>query len=289
VYTASHNAAEAQQQFDYRSVSNVKRFRKLIYTWFAENSRDLPWRTDYNPYHIYISEVMLQQTQVDRVYNKFVAFIEVFPDFRTLASAPLEEVYRMWQGLGYNRRAASLRNAAQIIMHDFHGKLPDIPDELVTLPGIGSATAASIAAFAFNKPGVFLETNIRTVLIHHFFPEQSAINDTQLLMAAEAVLDKNNARKWYSALMDYGTVLKKEVGNLSRKSTAYKKQSAFHGSKRQVRGEVLRLLLEHKKLTIDKMHEHSGYEKPLLKEIVTQMTTENIVRENGTGYYSIGK
>jgi A/G-specific adenine glycosylase len=226
-----------------RLSETIQNFRRQVYNYFKQNGRTLPWRTDYNPYHILVSEIMLQQTQVDRVTEKFVQFISAFPTLDSLADAPLERVLSAWQGLGYNRRANSLREAARQIIQLHKGVVPDDPEALKTLPGIGPATAASIAAFAYNKPTLFLETNIRTVYIHHFFPDRESVSDDELLQVANAALDRRNPRKWYSALMDYGTMLKKTEGNLSRKSLNYKKQAPFQGSKRQLRGMILKTLV----------------------------------------------
>jgi A/G-specific adenine glycosylase len=272
------------QQFNFSNPQDVKAFRKHIYSYFKEYGRTLPWRTEYNPYHIYISEVMLQQTQVDRVIPKFELFIKEFPDFKTLANSRLEDVYSVWQGLGYNRRAASLRDAAKIIHTKYCSQLPDDPQELITLPGIGAATAASITAFAFNKPVLFLETNIRTVYIHHFFANTESISDSQILPLAQTALDIKNPRTWYSALMDYGTMLKKKYGNLTRKSSTYTKQTPFIGSHRQMRGTVLKQILEHKKLPISAIEKLTGYKQLVLREILDQLIDENFVKESQSIY-----
>jgi A/G-specific adenine glycosylase len=235
------------------SSSKIRRFRSIVRTYMKKHGRTLPWRSGYDPYPIFISEVMLQQTQVDRVALKFPLFISAFPDFQALADAPLANVLSHWQGLGYNRRALNLKKAAEIIVLEYGGILPDSPERLVRLPGIGTATAASICAFAFNKPVAFLETNIRTVLIHHFFPDQSVVTDQELLPVAELVLDRKNPREWYSALMDYGTMLKKRHGNVTRRSAHYKTQSRFKGSIRQVRGAILKALLARPSLTLDQL------------------------------------
>jgi A/G-specific adenine glycosylase len=284
-----HTRMDNTKHFDFSDPSQIKIFRKHIYSYFSANGRELPWRVDYNPYHIYVSEVMLQQTQVDRVCQKFSAFITRFPDFQTLADSRLEEVYSVWQGLGYNRRAAALRNSAKLVISEFQGTLPDSPEQLVNLPGIGSATAASITAFAYNKPMVFLETNIRTVYIHHFFADHQSVNDSLILPVADIALDRINSRKWYSALMDYGTMLKKEFGNLTRKSSSYKKQTPFIGSKRQIRGGVIKLLIEHGELSAKNIKKLSGYEQPILDEILGQLAHENIVRESSNNCYSIAE
>jgi A/G-specific adenine glycosylase len=221
---------------------------------------------------------MLQQTQVDRVINKFIDFTGLFPDFRSLADSNLEDVLATWKGLGYNRRAVALRNAARIIVETFEGTLPDSPDQLKTLPGIGNATAASITTFAFNKPVVFLETNIRTVLIYHFFRDKQNIDDATLMNAAETVLDKKNPREWYSAMMDYGTMLKRSIGNESKKSRSYKKQTSFRGSRRELRGKILKLLLENKSCTPRKLSTLLDNNTDSLLPVLSQLVNENIVR-----------
>ena len=192
---------------------------------------------------------MLQQTQTDRVRNKFEEFIAAFPTFRDLANSSVSQVLAQWQGLGYNRRALALQKCAQRVMDEHESTLPRDPEILKTFPGIGKATAASIAAFAFNSPTVFIETNIRTVFIHHFFSDSEEVDDREILPLVEQTLDKNNPREWYSALMDYGVMLKQKHGNASVRSRQYRKQSKFEGSDRQVRGNILKLLLEESSLS----------------------------------------
>ena len=252
-------------------------FRKTVYAYFRRHGRDLPWRRDHSPYAVFISEIMLQQTQVDRVAPFFIAFTKELPDFPALAKAPLRKVLRLWQGLGYNRRAKNLKNAAEIIMHEHHGILPSSPEILETLPGIGRSTAASIAAFGFNLPAVFLETNIRTALIHHFLTAGNDVSDAELLPIAGAVLDNRNPAKWYSAVMDYGTMLKKKHGNLSRRSVQYKKQSKFEGSRRQVRGRIIKLLLEKGTMPVSNFIRHLEIDKRTLTGILDEMTKEKMI------------
>jgi A/G-specific adenine glycosylase len=265
--------------------SEIRRFRAAVYGYFKKHGRDdLPWRRDYDPYAIMVSEIMLQQTQVDRVVQKFELFLKELPDFRALAEAPLKRVLSLWQGLGYNRRALALKRAAEIVMREHGGELPSSPDLLVTLPGIGKATAASIAAFAFNAPTLFLETNIRTVLIHHFFNGKESIDDADLLPVALAALDLKNPRDWYSALMDYGTSLKKLHGNASRRSAQYKKQSRFEGSRRQVRGRIIKLLLEGKTLTAATIAERLTGDPSLIGEILDELRVETIILKRGSRY-----
>ncbi len=255
----------------------IRRFRVAVYNYFLNHGRSLFWRTGCDSYHIFVSEVMLQQTQVNRVALKFETFIGRFPDFATLASAPLKEILALWQGLGYNRRALNLKRAAEAIIKEYGGTLPSTPEALVTLPGIGKATAASIAAFAFNRPTIFLETNIRTVLIHHFFNDAASVSDAELLPLAEAVLDKKNPRKWYSAIMDYGTSLKKLHGNVSRRSTHYKTQGEFEGSRRQKRGKILKLLLAQNSLNAKQIADALAIDQTLCEGILDELVKERII------------
>lgn len=221
----------------------IPEFITIINTYYAINKRHFPWRDVENPYYVFVSEVMLQQTQTHRVIDKFAQFIEAFPTVYDLAAAPLGAVLFVWQGLGYNRRGKFLHQAACIIVARHNGIIPDDPRLLVELPGIGSATAASIAAFAYNKPTVFIETNIRAVYIHSFFPNQEKVADSELIPLIAQSVDQLNPRQWYYALMDYGVMLKKTHQNPSRKSKHHTTQSPFEGSIRQVRGAVLRVML----------------------------------------------
>ncbi|MBN2056357.1 A/G-specific adenine glycosylase [bacterium] len=221
----------------------LKQFRTIVFTWYRENGRRFPWREHMDPYAVLVSELMLQQTQAHRVAPKYDAFLARFPTFEALAAASLEEVLSTWRGLGYNRRALSLKRIAHVVVHQYGGRLPDDPGELIKLAGIGPATAASICAFAFNKPVVFLETNIRAVLIHVFCNDRAVVADTELMELAGRVFPGHSARDWYNALMDLGSALKKLLPNPSRRSAGHRRQEPFRGSRREIRGTVLRLLL----------------------------------------------
>lgn len=238
-------ANEIQHRIQQSGISpeSINNIREIIWTYHATSRRDFQWRNHISPYHVVVSEVMLQQTQTSRVEQKFTPFITRFPDFNSLASAPFDEVLRYWKGLGYNRRAQNLQRIAQSIVKDYNGHVPTDPVQLQKLPGLGAATAASICTFTHNIPTVFLETNIRTVLIFFFFATDKPIHDKELLPLAAQLLDKENPREWYYALMDIGVLLKKRVGNFSQLSKAYSKQSKFEGSRRQIRGKILELLL----------------------------------------------
>lgn len=208
----------------------------------AELYRPMPWREDTRPYYILVSELMLQQTQVDRVIPKFEAFINAFPDEGALAMAPLSRVLQLWSGLGYNRRAKYLHEAARMIVRDFGGVFPSDIDSLLRLPGVGPNTAGAILAYAFNQPVVFVETNVRTVYFHHFFEGGDKVADKDLRQLVHDTLDAEHPREFYWALMDYGSSLKKQGVGRNQQSAHYKKQSALKGSVREIRGQILKTL-----------------------------------------------
>ncbi len=231
------------------TAQTIRSFRKLIYQHYHEHARPMPWRRTKDPYRILISEVMLQQTQVERVLVKYREFIRAFPNFSQLAKAELSEVLKVWQGMGYNRRGIALKRLAEIVMQGHKGKLPSDPEELIKLPGIGRYSAAAIHTFATNSPTLFIETNIRRVYIHFFFGDREGIRDDEIMQLVEKTMDTENPREWYYALMDYGVKLKKEVTNPNRRSAHYTKQSRFEGSDRQVRGAILKALLQKQGMT----------------------------------------
>lgn len=255
-------------------------FTATIHEYFKAHGRSFPWREEITPYHVVVSEVMLQQTQTDRVAQKFNDFISAFPHFESLASAPFELVLRSWKGLGYNRRALNLQKIAQLVMDHHGGTLPDSPATLKTFPGIGPATAASICAFAFNQPTLFIETNIRTVFIYFFFRDQQQIHDRQIMPLIEHTIDQKNPRLWYYALMDYGVMLKKTVGNLCQQSKHYAKQSRFEGSDRQIRGKILELLLKNPHLSDEYIMSALTIEKNRYDKIVGTLVKDGFLRRN---------
>lgn len=220
-------------------------FQETVWEYFRTHSRSMPWRENPSAYNVLVSELMLQQTQVSRVIPKFEAFMARFPDIMTLAVAPLADVLVAWNGLGYNRRAKFLHEAAKRIVAEYDHAIPDTLEQLVTLPGIGPNTAGAIVAYTHDQPVVFIETNVRTVLFHHFFNETSVkVSDKELMALAEQVLDREQPRQWYWALMDYGTHLKKTAGGRLDSSKHYKKQSPLKGSPREMRGRILKALTE---------------------------------------------
>jgi A/G-specific adenine glycosylase len=252
-------------------------FQKTVYAYYRAHGRRLPWRETDDPYRILVAEVMLQQTQVPRVLAKYPEFIAAFPDVQSLATAPLSEVLRVWQGLGYNRRARHLKEAASIIVRDYGGQVPDSMEELRRLPGIGHATAAQILAFAYNKPVVFIETNIRAVFIHHFFAVRESVRDSEILPLVEATLDRENPREWYYALFDYGVYLKKTHGNPARRSAHHVKQSPFEGSNREARSRVLAEILASQGISIEDLSIRTGYERERLDVILSHLEKDRLI------------
>jgi len=268
-------------------MSSIEFFKAFIWDFYRDNRRSFTWRNIDNPYHVLVSEIMLQQTQTYRVIAKYEEFIEAFPTFQKLASASLRDVLDVWQGLGYYRRARYLHQIAQIIIEKYAGLLPNDPVILQTLPGIGAGTAGSIAAFAFNKPTVFIETNIRSVFIHCFFRDKAKISDKELLPLIAATVDYTNPREWYYALMDYGVWCKSQQVNPNRKSAHYTKQSKFKGSDRQLRATILRLIVEKRAVSQEDIIHCKPTESIRIEKIIQQLINENLIKKNKDDVYSI--
>lgn len=278
------------------------RFKKIIWDFYAKNRRDFPWRETRDPYKILVSEIMLQQTQAPRIVAKYESFLRAFPHINALATASTADVLREWKGLGYNRRALSLKKAAEIIVRKHGGNVPRDMDALIALPGVGRATAGDVLAFAWNIPAVVIETNIRSVFIHFFFtdssdnknsaPSAQKIHDRDIVPLIEKTLDRDNPRDWYYALMDYGAMLKKTHGNASVRSAHYAKQSAFKGSNRELRSKILEMIMKKKQQgpaivsLITKTFPHTTTES-IEKNLVALMKEGFIVEHKGT--YSIKK
>lgn len=266
---------------------NFELFKQIVWDYYHTLGRhDLPWRLsdtdgDFDPYKIMVSEVMLQQTQVPRVLPQFQQFIEKFPDAQALAAAPLGEVLTCWSGLGYNRRAKFLWQAVKMMARDHDGQLPDNREQLVALPGIGTNTAGAILAYAFGQPVVFIETNIRTVFIHHFFANEQKVADAAIAEIIKATLPPTHIREWYWALMDYGTHLKQTVGNISRRSKVFVRQSPFEGSRRQVRGKVLKTLSTGPR-TLTRLQAEISDER--LEKVLKELIAEGLVAQTDHEY-----
>lgn len=268
----------------------------MIWAFYRQSGRhDLPWRKTTDPYKIAVSEVMLQQTQVGRVIEKYKEFLKAFPTARSLANAPLQQVLLLWSGLGYNRRARFLQKMAQTVTLEYVGVFPKDFDTLLKLPGIGQYTAGAISAFAYNKPVPIIETNIRTVYLHHFFfaaPKSlkktkaggelvdDTISDKELLPLITETLDHKNPREWYWALMDYGSYLKSTGVRIHRNSKQYVKQSTFKGSLREVRGGVLRILTK-QSVTGMQLQKTLSFEKERIDQAVMSLMQEGVISRKG--------
>ncbi len=230
------------------SPNEISKFRSLVWKFYETSGRhELPWRKTHDPYKILVSEIMLQQTQVERVIPFYQNFLKKFPTVRVLAKAPLGEVLIAWQGLGYNRRAKMLHMAANEIVEKYKGTFPESVEQLESLPGIGPYTARAVAAFSYNQDVGFIETNLRTVIMHHFFKDSEQVSDKEVLGVIVRIFPKSKvegrtSRDWYAALMDYGSYLKRNGVRINAKSKTYTKQSKFVGSDREARGAILKEL-----------------------------------------------
>lgn len=261
-------------------------FTKTIWSHYRKSGRVFPWRKTTNPYRILVSEIMLQQTQAPRVVQKYKEFLKAFPTPLSLANAPLKEVLSMWQGLGYNRRAKMLHDTAKAIVKNYKGKIPNEAQVLETLPGIGPYTARAICAFAYNQPVVFIETNIRSVYIHFFFKHKVDVHDSELMPYITKTLDVERPREWYSALMDYGSFLKREGVNPSRKSKHHTVQSPFKGSDRELRGAILTRILKRPLSEEVVVRELSSYTKKKIQQQLKTLTKEGFLAHT-RGRYTI--
>jgi A/G-specific adenine glycosylase len=268
---------------------NIKKFQNQIYFHYHQNKRSFPWRNTTNPYHILISEYMLQQTQTSRVIKKYQKFIQRFPDFSSLVNAQTTQVLRYWSGLGYNRRALYLKNCAKIIHQKYHDHIPNSEKTLQKIPGIGPYTAAALMTFIYNKPVVLIETNIRSVYIHFFFHNRNDIDDKDLHPYIKKTIDTNNPREWYYALMDYGAMLKKQFPNPSRKSRHYYRQTTFEGSQRQIRGKIIKYLLTETQVSESQLCTVLKISAKEIEPILKQLIKDKILIKDELDYFLIEK
>lgn len=265
--------------------TQLQQFHAALWEYYRAHGRhDLPWRIPdasgiFDPYKILVSEIMLQQTQVVRVMPKYEQFLAAFPTVSDLAAAPLGDVLKAWQGLGYNRRAKYLWEAAHDLAAASH--FPSEEKDLVALPGVGKNTAGAIRAYAFNLPALFVETNIRTVFLHHFAGDAQNVPDSFIRDCLRQTLDSAQPRLFYWALMDYGAWLKTQ-GSHNAQSKHYAKQSAFSGSKRQVRGAVVRHL-SRKPQTYDELA--AVITDARLSDILAVLVREGMIRRENNTYY----
>ncbi|PJE63099.1 endonuclease III [Candidatus Roizmanbacteria bacterium CG10_big_fil_rev_8_21_14_0_10_39_6] len=252
-------------------------FQKMILNYYALNGRDLPWRRTQDPYSIMVSEIMLQQTQVERVVVKYTTFLATFPTLSDLAHAALADVLIAWQGLGYNRRAKYLHQTAQVVEKKYGGTIPSSIAHLCDLPGIGYTTACAMMVYAWNNPCAFVETNIRTVFLHHFFSEKLEISDADILKIVTQTVYNENPREWYWALMDYGSMLKREKRVNNSSSKHFTKQSRFIGSNRQIRGAIITFLIKNKKIRFENLHTIFHEDKIRIENIAQKLIKEGLI------------
>jgi A/G-specific adenine glycosylase len=269
------------------SSGKIGAFKKAVYSNYKEAKRVFPWRTNTNPWGILVSEFMLQQTQTERVVEYWNKWMDKWPSPKIFHKASLEDALRAWSGLGYNRRCYNLKDCARRIVREYDGEIPDKPGDLEQLQGIGPYTARAVPCFAYNVPTVFIETNIRAAVLHFFFKEEDQVKDKELLPILQTCLDQNDPRTWYWALMDYGAALKRLTPNPNRRSAHYTRQSPFAGSFRQLRGAVIRALVQWGPADKEELQRRSGIERDEdLYLAVDALEKEQMVAES-KGIYRI--
>jgi A/G-specific adenine glycosylase len=270
------------------SAKDIGAFQDAVYAHYKKEGRNFPWRKkDVRPWGVLVSEFMLQQTQTLRVVQYWTKWMEKWPSPRLFHKASMEDALRAWSGLGYNRRCYHLKDCARRIINEYDGEIPDSPGDLEQLPGIGPYTARAVPCFAYNRPTVFIETNIRAAVLHFFFKDKTAVRDKEITPVLETCLDWTNPRRWYYALMDYGAALKKLTPNPNRRSAHYTHQSPFEGSFRQFRGAVLRTLARDGQADGEELLKRSGLDsREDLYRVLEALEAEQLVAES-EGIYRI--
>jgi A/G-specific adenine glycosylase len=251
----------------------MKLFRQKIFDFYRLNRRSFPWRETTDRYAVMVSEIMLQQTQAERVVPRFNAWLRHYPDTSHLASAPLREVLALWSGLGYNSRAMRLHQCAVIIKESYGGVVPSQPELLKKLPGIGEYTCRSIPIFADNLDLAAVDTNIRRIIIHEFALSED-ISAFELQQLAEALLPSGQSRDWHNALMDYGALL------LTSKKTGIRsvsRQSKFQGSKRWYRGRLIKELVHSEAMYLEEIEKIYADCPWNLHEIISELINEGMI------------
>ena len=260
----------------------IAQFRRKILYFYKKDKRDLPWRKTADPYAILLSEIMLQQTQVNRGIAYFEKWLKRWPTVQDLAKADRSDVLREWMGLGYNNRARHIHESAKMICGRFKGDVLLVMEQYKELPGIGPYTAATVRIFSNNEDITAVDTNIRRILIHEFKLDEK-IKDKELWALAKMCLPKGKSREWHNALMDYGAT------HLTSRKTGIRpkgRQSKFEGSDRQVRAAVLRFILSHSQASFAQLKKHTGCEKERLRAILDKMQKDNILI-SGKGMYGL--
>ncbi|MFA6776050.1 MAG: DNA repair protein [Sphaerochaetaceae bacterium] len=259
-------------------------FVSFVLDFYQTYGRRFPWRETEDPYRVLLSEVMLQQTQTGRVLDKYAEFLSLWPDFRSLAEVPFPQLLSHWLGLGYNRRAMALQQAAKAT-GAWGWTVPNDMDLVMRLPGVGPATAAAICCFCYHGREVYLETNIRRVLLHVFFPRRDMVRDKELSTLLRSFLPVcGDTKNWYYALMDYGVLLKHLLPNPNRRSASYHPQTTFKGSDRQVRGALLRVLSETGPKDLHQLEALLPFEEERISSALGRLRDEGFVEERQTRY-----
>ncbi len=269
-----------------QNIPSIPEFQKIILNYYTQHVRTFPWRNTTDPYEILVSEIMLQQTQTERVVKKYEQWLSFFPTVKEAALSSLADILLIWNGLGYNRRARYLHEACKSVYHECNGAFPKTAQELKELPGVGEYTSCAVSCFAYNNPEIFIETNIRSVFIFFFFPGDVDVDDKQIFPLIQESLYKENPKIWYYALMDYGAELKKKIINPNRKSAHYSKQSKFEGSLRQARGALLRQLVQNQSgMTLTAVEETEGIAYSRLEDAAIKLVSEGYLQKQEDIYY----
>ena len=263
---------------------DIHQFQQSIFSWWGENRRDLPWRRTCDPYRIFISEVMLQQTQVSRVLPKYTEFLRVFPTVFDLAQASPAHILRIWKGMGYNRRALYLFRAAKTIVGEYQGKFPKSEKELIKLPGLGRYTARAILVFAYEKDVPLVDTNIRQIITHFFFNDKPQ-KESDIEDVARQLLPKGKSWEWHQALMDYGALAMKseklKVKNVKKAAVPFKESDRFY------RGRIVNRLRDGaipEQELIDEVAR--GNDKPIayIRTIIASLITDGLIDRSSRGF-----
>lgn len=273
-----------KKKFDATSSSGRRRFKAAVLRFYHRFGRMFPWRETTDPYHILVSELMLQQTQTDRVIPKYLAFVGSLPTIQSLAHAPTHEILTLWSGLGYYRRALNLKRAAQEIVSRFDGRFPNSYENLVELPGVGPYTAGAMCNFAFNTPVPIVETNIRTVYLHLLFRNRSSVHDKDIMKVVTLTTDSKNPREWFYALMDLGASLKRFRPKINHRSKHHARQSKFEGSHRQKRASLLRVLRSEPSLTVAQAASRLMLQVDYAQGILNELSAEGFLEVKRNRY-----
>ena len=250
----------------------IRSFQRRIVAFYRIHGRFLPWRKTTDPYAITVAELMLQQTQVERVIPKYEAWSKKWPTWRALSKATTRQLLTAWSGLGYNRRCLHLGKMAKIVETEYGGLLPSEQAALEKLPGVGRYTSRAILIFAHNVPLITIDTNIRRVLIYEFGLPLS-ITRGELEELAWRLLPKRRSRDWHNALMDYGALRVPK-----RTAPTGVRQGKFEGSRRQIRGEILRRLTKSKSAGLSAVAQAMGIRIESVREAAAKLEQEGVVK-----------